>query len=90
LNNTTVIGFSPLNGQTDSFGRLRTSQLTSLIDIKQTYGQMPLIVDQVQNGNGSSTYNTNEASTTLGVLDSGDYAISQTKQIMRINIQCIL
>lgn len=74
-----------LNQNLDAFGRLRVSELTTLIDIKQIHDEAPIFIDQVQNATGSSVYNTGESSTTLSTSASGDYAISQTKQ--RFNYQ---
>ena len=73
------------NSNTDAFGRLRVSELTTLIDIKQIHDNAPLFIDQVQNATGLSVYNANESSTTLSTAANGDYAIAQTKQ--RFNYQ---
>ena len=66
--------------QYDAFGRLRVSELNTILDLKQTGGQLPLLIDQVQSGTASSTYNTNESSTTLATSAASDYAISQSFQ----------
>jgi hypothetical protein len=53
----------------DAFGRLRVSQSVTQLDFKQLYDELPLFYDdQETSGSGTnSTYNTNEASTTLSV-----------------------
>lgn len=51
----------------DSFGRLRVSTIETLFDSKQLFDSLPLSWDDAEvSGSGtSSTYNTNQASTTL-------------------------
>ena len=58
-----------LNQNLDAFARLRVSNLTTLFDAKQIHDKLPLYWDdQEVSGTGtSSTYNTNQASTTLAV-----------------------
>jgi len=53
----------------DAFYRLRVSEPQTLFDSKQIYDNQPLFWDDQQiSGSGtSSTYNTNQASTTIGV-----------------------
>jgi len=82
---TTIISNIPPNlvdtgASYDAFGRLRVSQLTTILDLKQTTGQLPMLIDQKQGGSGDSTFNSDESSTTLSTSASGDYAISQTFQ----------
>ena len=62
----------------DAFQRLRVSQLTTQLDIKQTQNQQPLLISQVQSGSGLSTYNSGQSSTTLSTAATNDYAIAQT------------
>lgn len=58
-----------VNQNLDAFARLRVSNLTTLFDSKQINDKMPLYWDdQEVTGTGTtSTYNTNQASTTLSV-----------------------
>ena len=67
--------------QIDAFGRLRVSQVTSLLDIKQLYNEDPLFIDTKINLNGSYTWNNGDSSTTIKTINSGDYVIRQTKQV---------
>jgi len=57
------------NASGDAFGRLRVSNLTTLFDSKQINDNMPLFWDDSQTigGGTTSTYNANQASTTLAV-----------------------
>ncbi len=64
----------------DAFSRQRVSLLTTLGDYKLHFDALPLLIDQVQNGTGSSTFNTGESSITLTTSASADYAIAQSKQ----------
>jgi hypothetical protein len=65
----------------DAFGRLRTSGITSLIELKQTYSNLPLTVDQVLIGGTGATavYSSTDSSVTMAVGLSGDCAIRQSK-----------
>lgn len=53
----------------DSFGKLRVTSPFTLLDFKQNRDNLPLFFDDQQtSGSGTtSTYNTNKASTTIGV-----------------------
>lgn len=73
------------NGQIDGFGRLRVSEVTTQIDIKQIHDNLPLLVDEVINGTGASNHSTTTASTTISTSATSDYVIRQTKQ--RFNYQ---
>lgn len=64
----------------DAFGRLRTSGLYSLIEIRSLYDKLPQMVDEVVNGTATSTVNTDIAAVVMGTTSSGDYVIRQTKQ----------
>ena len=64
----------------DAFGRQRISDLTTIGDLKLHSSNYNLLLSQIQNGTGLSTYNTGESSITLSTSASGDYAIAQTKQ----------
>ena len=65
---------------TDAFGRLRVSQLTTLADIKQTDGNSDIIVDKVAGGTGGYVWNSTDSSTTISVPTISDYVVHQTKQ----------
>ena len=79
---------SPLGGSVDSFGRLRTSTPYTLFDSKQVADNQPLIWDDQQiSGSGTtSTYNANQASTTLAVSNAtAGVRVRQTRR--RFNYQ---
>lgn len=56
----------------DAFARLRVSNPTTLFDSKQIYNNQPLFWDDQETAGGSttSTYNTNQSSTTIGVAET--------------------
>ena len=58
----------------DAFGRLRVSEITSLLEIKHLYNKQPLLVDEVNSG-GSSTFSDSSVLMTVG---SGNYVIRQS------------
>lgn len=61
----------------DAFGRLRTSSITSLLEIKHVYDKQPLLEDEVVSGTGSSaTWGNSEVSLVAG---TGGYVIRQSK-----------
>lgn len=71
------------SGLSDGFGRLRTSQPFTLFDSKMTNDNSPLFWDDQQTSGGgtSTTYNTNQASVSLGV--SNVTAGKRTRQTKR-------
>lgn len=69
----------------DAFGRLRTSELTTLLDIKQIFDKQPLLIDEETNGTGARTYVSADACCTLSTAASGDWVVAQTFQ--RMNYQ---
>jgi hypothetical protein len=72
------------NGNIDAFGRVRTSEVTSLLDVKMLHDKEPLFIDEKVNG-GIATYNLNDSSVTMTTSANGQYVIRQTKQ--RTNYQ---
>lgn len=76
------------HGLSDAFGRIRTSNITTLFDSKQVGDNRPLLWDdqEVSGGGTSSTYSVNRSSTTLGVSAStAGKRVRQTYQ--RFNYQ---
>ena len=71
----------------DAFGRLRTANPHTIFDSKQTNDNAPLFWDdaEVSGGGTGSTYNTNQASTTITVGAEAGVRARQTK--MRFNYQ---
>jgi hypothetical protein len=62
--------------QNDAFGRLRTSEITSLLELKHVYDKQPFLEDEVVNGNGTS--NKELPAIQLAVTTAGDYVIRQS------------
>lgn len=61
----------------DAFGRLRTSGITSLLEIKHVYDKQPLLEDEVVSGTGSSsTWGNSQVTLVAG---TGGYVIRQSK-----------
>jgi hypothetical protein len=60
----------------DAFGRLRTSSLTTLLDIKHLYDKLPRQVDEVYSGTGTSSWKN--ATVTMQTSNNNDFVIRQT------------
>jgi len=60
----------------DGFGRLRTSGLTTLLDIKHLHDKLPLLIDEELGGGGTSSFAT--SSVTMTTSSNNDYVIRQT------------
>ena len=71
----------------DAFGRLRMSQPHTIFDSKQTNDNLPLFWDDAEKSGGGtgSSYNSNQASTTISVGAEVGVRTRQTK--MRFNYQ---
>jgi hypothetical protein len=61
--------------QNDAFGRLRTSEITSLLELKHTYDKQPLLESEVTDGTGESTH---VDSTVVLQVSGADYIIRQS------------
>jgi hypothetical protein len=64
----------------DAFGRLRVSEITSLIQIKHIYDKLPFQINEVTAGTATSILNQSNATVAMSVSSSGDYVIRQTKE----------
>lgn len=64
----------------DAFGRLRVSEISSLLEVKFYSDKMPEMVDELVVGTATSSLSPNIAAVVLGTQISGDYVIRQTKQ----------
>lgn len=60
----------------DSLGRLRTSGITTLLDIKHPFNKLPLLVDEVSSGSSTSTWANSQVTMTTSA--SNDYVIRQS------------
>jgi len=67
-------------GITDAFGRLRVSQITTQLDLKQIHDALPLFFDRVEIGTGQSTHVVANSSSLLTTAADGDVVIAQTYQ----------
>jgi hypothetical protein len=86
-NEGSQVSFLQDSGNTDAFGRLRTSMPTTLFDSKTLHSKSSLFWSQTASS-GASVYFTselNDASVTLSATGAGQYAIRQTTQ--RFNYQ---
>lgn len=63
----------------DAFGRLRTSNVTSLIELKHIHDKLPLLVDEIVSGSATSVYDKPNAQVIMSVTGSNGYVIRQTK-----------
>lgn len=69
-----------VGGQLDAGNRLRVSQLTTQLDIKQTHDNQPLYYDRENISGGTQVYVNADGGTLMGVTaSSGDAAICQSK-----------
>jgi hypothetical protein len=71
---------APQQGMTDAFGRLRVSQISTFLDLKQTHDKLPLFYDEKINGDATSTHSTLNAETVMATSSSGDYVVRASKQ----------
>jgi len=67
------------SGQVDAGGRLRVSQITSQLDIKQINDNAPLYYNRVNIGSATQVYTKALGGVTMAVTTTSDAAIAQTK-----------
>jgi hypothetical protein len=63
----------------DAFGRLRTSNVTSLLEYKHTHDKLPLIVSEVTAGTATSVYDFVNSQVIMSVATNDDLVIRQSK-----------
>jgi hypothetical protein len=63
----------------DAFGRLRTSAITNLLDIKHVYDKNPLQVDEVVSGSASSVFSQEFARVRMSTTATNGFVIRQSK-----------
>ena len=61
----------------DAFGRLRTSNVTSLLEYKHTYDKLPLVINEVTAGTATSVYQKVNSQVVMSVSTNNDYVIRQ-------------
>ncbi len=64
----------------DAFGRLRVSEITSLLELKYFSDKLPEQVDEVLGGSATSTFGGDNAAIEMTVSNTGDYVIRQSLQ----------
>lgn len=75
FNNEVAYSDSP---NLDAFGRLRTADVTSLLEVSQAYDKRPYIVDEVTGGTVTSTHSKVNASVTMSGTGANSYVIRET------------
>ena len=68
------------HGLLDAFGRLRISEVKTLMDITHTIDKHPISVDEKLNGSATSTHNPNTSCVTTSVTNNNDYVIRQSRK----------
>ena len=71
------------NATGDAFGRLRTSEATTIFDSQFQYDLQPLIWEVSKTGSSTVTHLSAESAASMTTTTTGDYAILQTKQYHR-------
>ncbi len=68
------------HGLFDAFGRLRVSEVKTLIDVTHTVDKHSIMVDEKTNGSGTSTHNSNSSCIITSVTNNSDYVIRQSRK----------
>jgi len=63
----------------DAFGRLRTSNVTSLLEYKHIYNKLPLVIDEATGGTITSTFDSPNSQVVMTVSATNSYVIRQSK-----------
>lgn len=63
----------------DAFGRLRVSEITSLIEYKHVFNKLPLIINEVTAGTSTSTFDFVNSQVVMTTSSTNDYVIRQGK-----------
>jgi hypothetical protein len=79
VTDTTNNGFGDIP-QMDAFGRLRVSEVTTLVDLKMLDGKRDFWINEELNGTATSVHDNASSSVDLNTSASGDYAIRQEYQ----------
>lgn len=67
-------------GNADAFGRTRTSEVTTIFDVKHPTDKLPELVDEETIGTGASAHQPLDASVLMTTAADGDAVIRQTFQ----------
>ena len=68
------------NANIDAFGRVRMSQITSVIEVTHIYDKNPLEIDESVGGAATSTYSASHSCVDMSVSGNNDWVVRQTKQ----------
>jgi hypothetical protein len=68
------------NGLLDAFGRLRISDVKTLMDISHTFDSGSTMIDEKLTNGGSSSYDSNASCIIISVSASGDQVIRQSRK----------
>jgi hypothetical protein len=63
----------------DAFGRLRTSNVTSLLEYKHTFDKLPLVINEVTAGTATSIFDLPNSQVVMTTSNNNDYVIRQGK-----------
>lgn len=63
----------------DAFGRLRTSNITSLLEYKHTFDKLPLVISEVTAGTATSIFDLSNSQIIMTTSSNNDYVIRQGK-----------
>jgi hypothetical protein len=63
----------------DAFGRLRTSNVTSLLEYKHIHDKLPLVINEVTGGTVTSTFDSPNSQVVMTVAANNSYVIRQGK-----------
>lgn len=69
-----------VKSQLDAGDRLRVSQITTQIDIKQIHDLQPLFYDRENVGGATQVYSSTDSGVTMSVTSDGDVAIAESKE----------
>jgi len=61
----------------DAFGRLRTSNVTSLLEYKHVYDKLPIVINEVTAGTATSIFDKPNSQVVMSVSTTNDYVIRQ-------------
>jgi hypothetical protein len=61
----------------DAFGRLRTSNVTSLLEYKHVYDKLPIVINEVTAGTATSVFDKPNSQVVMSVSTTNDYVIRQ-------------
>jgi len=64
----------------DAFGRLRVSEINNILELKQNFDKLPLLVDEATGGTVTSVFNKTLAKVTMTTSAINSYVIRQSKR----------